>query len=287
MTKSKYIVRNATLVPFSESAGFDGLTLYTEDFPTQMDSASHWSGSQSNKLGFSMWPYRDTKYLIYSFLPRDYAIIFSDSYADSSNDLTYLLKWNYTSVHNINFKIYDITDKAHPQKIKFGFAENTDQQRDTLSIEDVIILSNANGSMVYGKVDFSTDSTALVPKLGDTLYLFTKKGLSILDTIIVSGKITGVQTSTKSTVESYALMQNYPNPFNPSTVIRYDIPIAGKVTLKVYNIIGKEVATLVHSDQAAGSHSVQFNAAQFSSGVYFYTLHAGDYFQTKKMLLIK
>ncbi len=85
----------------------------------------------------------------------------------------------------------------------------------------------------------------------------------------------------------YALMQNYPNPFNPTTVIRYQLPTASWVRLEVFDVLGKQVASLVNSAQTAGDYSVLFNASTLSSGVYFYRLQAGSFVQTKKMLLIK
>ncbi|MBA4309499.1 MAG: hypothetical protein C0425_04105 [Chlorobiaceae bacterium] len=89
----------------------------------------------------------------------------------------------------------------------------------------------------------------------------------------------------------FVLYQNYPNPFNPSTNIQYTIGNAGLVTLKVYNLIGNEVATLVNARQAAGSYSVQFYASEenlnFSSGVYLYRLESGSFVSTKKFILIK
>ncbi len=85
----------------------------------------------------------------------------------------------------------------------------------------------------------------------------------------------------------YSLEQNYPNPFNPSTVINYQIPKAGNVSLKIFDILGREVITLVNGIQSAGSYKVELNAKQFTSGVYFYRLTAGDFIQVKKMLLMK
>lgn len=86
---------------------------------------------------------------------------------------------------------------------------------------------------------------------------------------------------------TFELTQNYPNPFNPSTVINYSIPVASKVELSVYNVLGQKVATLVNAQQAAGKFNVQFNASALSSGMYFYRLEAGNRVEVKKMLLIK
>jgi hypothetical protein len=86
---------------------------------------------------------------------------------------------------------------------------------------------------------------------------------------------------------AYELAQNYPNPFNPTTTIRYQIPTAETVSLKVYDVLGKEVATLVNGRQEAGNYAVPFNAAGLSSGMYFYRLQAGSFVETRKMMLVK
>ena len=85
----------------------------------------------------------------------------------------------------------------------------------------------------------------------------------------------------------YALDQNYPNPFNPSTTITYQLPKSGNVTLKIYDMLGKEVMTLVNEQKEMGRYSVQFNASSLASGMYVYQLRANDYTSTKKMLLLK
>jgi len=85
----------------------------------------------------------------------------------------------------------------------------------------------------------------------------------------------------------YRLQQNYPNPFNPATTIKYVLPAAGRVTLRVYNMLGQEVATLVNGVQNAGEQIVRFNGANLSSGMYFYRLEARNYVDTRKMVLVK
>jgi hypothetical protein len=87
--------------------------------------------------------------------------------------------------------------------------------------------------------------------------------------------------------KDFNLSQNYPNPFNPSTKISWQSPVSSLQSLKIYDVLGNEVATLVNEFRNAGSYEVDFDASKLSSGVYFYKLQAGDFVQTKKMLLMK
>ncbi|MHC1739032.1 MAG: alpha-amylase family glycosyl hydrolase [Ignavibacteriaceae bacterium] len=99
--------------------------------------------------------------------------------------------------------------------------------------------------------------------------------------------LTELNEDESSIVTDFALLQNFPNPFNPSTTITYDIRNAGFVSLKVYDMIGNEVATLISEEQAQGRYSVDFNAGNLASGVYFYKLQTGDFSAINKMLLLK
>ncbi len=100
--------------------------------------------------------------------------------------------------------------------------------------------------------------------------------------------VTGIKNSESNlTAKNFQLYQNYPNPFNPVTIINYQLPINNFVSLKVYDIIGNEVASLVNGEKPAGNYKIEFNAAKLSSGVYYYSLSAGSFTQTKKMILLK
>jgi hypothetical protein len=85
----------------------------------------------------------------------------------------------------------------------------------------------------------------------------------------------------------FGLDQNYPNPFNPSTEIRFALPQDSRVSLKVYNSLGQEVQTLIDGETPAGYHTARFDAGRIASGVYFYRLQAGNFIETRKMMLVK
>ena len=104
---------------------------------------------------------------------------------------------------------------------------------------------------------------------------------------INAGGVTNINISENRQPESFKLFQNYPNPFNPGTTISYTLPNSGNVTFKIYNILGDEVATLINEVKPAGNYEVEFNANGLASGIYFYQLKAGEFVQTKKMILMK
>ncbi len=111
----------------------------------------------------------------------------------------------------------------------------------------------------------------------------------IIDNWMTSTIVTGVKQgeNNQTTVKNFRLDQNYPNPFNPTTTISYVISKPGLVTLKVYDILGREVATLVNGYQQANNYKLSFNASKLASGIYLYKLKAGEFVQTKKMILMK
>lgn len=98
--------------------------------------------------------------------------------------------------------------------------------------------------------------------------------------------ITGIENLTH-TIDGYALGQNYPNPFNPSTEISFNLPEKSFVTLKIYDVLGREILTLVNEEKPGGTYRINFNAAELGSGVYFYQMKAKYFIEKKKMILIK
>ena len=105
---------------------------------------------------------------------------------------------------------------------------------------------------------------------------------AVLTNLVSAGSIS------QNLPNSFNLQQNYPNPFNPSTIIKFDLPQSELVTLKVYDVLGREIRTLINNENIpAGANEIGFDASDLSSGIYFYTIKAGDYKATKKMMLVK
>jgi hypothetical protein len=123
------------------------------------------------------------------------------------------------------------------------------------------------------------------------------KGAIIDGVVYGDTTLVGIDDENENLPTEFSLSQNYPNPFNPSTTLSFAISHSSMVTLKVYDILGREVATLVNEEKPAGEYEIMFsveggsasggNASSLSSGIYFYQLKAGEYIQTKKMILTK
>ncbi|MBC8044888.1 MAG: T9SS type A sorting domain-containing protein [Rhizobacter sp.] len=173
-----------------------------------------------------------------------------------------------TYVHH-KFAIMDAGVDASDPQVLTG-SQNWSSSSTTMDDENMIIVHNARVASLYLQ-GFS----ARYKESGGTGTLAAPK-------------------ENATTPSAFALQQNYPNPFNPATVVSYQLPAASDVRLKVYDVLGREVATLVNAKQTAGTYKVSFNATRLSSGVYFYRLTAGSsdgrsgsFVQTKKMLLVK
>ncbi len=102
-----------------------------------------------------------------------------------------------------------------------------------------------------------------------------------------AGGLTDLEVISERVPSEYLLKQNYPNPFNPSTTIRYELPKNSFVSLKIFNILGEEIISLVNENQSTGIYTVNWNAANFPGGIYFYTMRTENFSETKKMLMIK
>ncbi|MCH7771772.1 MAG: T9SS type A sorting domain-containing protein [Bacteroidetes bacterium] len=218
--------------------------------------------------GYTMW--EDT------FNPTDLAL--KDNYLYVADRIGYMV-------------VLDVSDPTHPVRVSktSAFAEN-------IEIEgDFVYLSYSYGGVkIFDILDplipqeISTyDPTfsvrAIDVNYGEIYVSALDYGMMILHNEIT----TSVNDEIETLPNEFVLNQNYPNPFNPSTTISYSIPSSEYVTLEIYDILGSEIALLVNKEQTAGFYNVEFNATNFPSGIYIYTLQFGNRMTSKKMILLK
>jgi len=142
-----------------------------------------------------------------------------------------------------------------------------------------------NISLIYVSSD-TPDSAGIGIFIGPTVGAHSGSTFYI-DDLSFSGGATAVNENPAHVPDKFRLMQNYPNPFNPSTNISYQLPKSSFVTLKVYDILGNEITTLVNEEKSPGTYSINFNASNLPSGIYFYIIQAGSFHQVNKMILLK
>lgn len=182
--------------------------------------------------------------------------------------------------------------KLHPMVRTFGKATNGG-----FTINDYPSIGNINWSCARGfGAGYVIDGHRYLAHLGvepDEAIWLTPDGVAQGIDDVVEAAIdwinttTSVKESNDQQPQDFLLYQNYPNPFNPSTTISFTIPETSFVTLNVYNMLGQEVAKLIHKEMAGGNYRVEFNAANLTSGIYFYSINAGGCSAVKKMLLMK
>ena len=144
--------------------------------------------------------------------------------------------------------------------------------------------NNGNWTVYKDSIEYDFSDMAIdkenniwLSTYGDGLVLFNKNGIVL----------SNYDTNSEVISNDFSLSQNYPNPFNPATRISYELPVSGLVTLKVFDILGRELSTLVNEEKAAGKYQVDFSSSSLSSGIYFYTLTSREYSKTRKMVLLR
>jgi len=202
-------------------------------------------------------------------------------------------------VSGINFVVTDIPDSGedfidgrvtddsgNPVAGALVFAKDNNQQIYSFGITDqkgsYIIRGLIPGSYSVSSSSYGYDDGDMTSVSLD----YTTNYSSSLSFSMTPESITQVNQN-PGVISSFELSQNYPNPFNPSTVINFKVPFKSMVTIKVFNILGSEVATILNEEKPAGSYNVTFNAGSLASGVYFYQLKAGNFVATKKLMIIK
>tara|TARA_R110000868_G_scaffold235273_6_gene489068 strand:- start:5791 stop:7761 length:1971 start_codon:yes stop_codon:yes gene_type:complete len=272
-----YFDYTASGVTGSHNANTGELDFFNKESVSDGEFSIYWTGAaQYNHIGFDFRPNKDLSLLV----ENDYELAFDFiGYNPASIDLRFL-----------DTKTDEEGDR--PWRMNYRLDESNafwDGQW-----EEIVIPLSSFWDM--GSWDEETwfdpigafDWTAV-----DILQIVSEEGALTdselwFDNIRIQGA--GVSTSNESQtdrVRNFRLDQNYPNPFNPSTSIRFELPITGYTSLKVFDALGREVATLIDGIKSKGTHAQTFDASGLSSGVYFYVLKSGDFSKTQKMLLMK
>ena len=179
---------------------------------------------------------------------------------------------------------------------------------DTL-LDSVVVYNNGNPDLIIASINTSNSFLSITPTTGtiapgssetfqvqfsanvagpqQAFMVFNHNGPTSPDSLIVDAMVTGITNTEGKIPHLFALYQNYPNPFNPVTKIEFQIPNNDFVTLKIYNLLGEEVATLLSDQLLSGIHSIEWNSSDLASGVYIYQVKTGSYQAVKKMLLLK
>ncbi len=289
ISTNNLVVNHQLISQKAEYPEFDGLTFYNEDIVTDKDSVrTGWSGNIPDYLEYytvNTWHWADSgtwaKYNGYP-MPNDYAIIFYPSIVDTSLADTLKSQSGTTRLPAVptNFRVKNLSTN---QFIHFGYKKN----KSTYNVNYIIYFREdlfGVSKRTWYTIQYYSDTVNL--PIHDTLFLYTNKGLSVYDTIYVFNVTTAVGPYT-AIPTTYRLEQNYPNPFNPATHFEFQVPNRGLVTLKVYDMLGREVATILNEVKPAGTYNIPWNANGLASGVYFYQLKAGAYVETKKLVLVR
>ncbi len=254
--------------------GFGGNFFYSGYRPSKT-FAGITSVSQDFQSGSFLHDYLKIGSIEYSLLAK-----FNGAFAVSSgyNDLfTDENKTDANSDYHINGVEIFTTTSEGAKIFEYGSAYDSSTALGTLS-----------GGTVG--VEYSGEDFKAVVLSFPLFYMQRQEASQLLNYVVTQkfGLTTDVEGKSDEEIPTeFLLSQNYPNPFNPSTTVQYAIPVNEKVTIKVFDILGREVTTLVNEVKSAGTYSVKFDASNLSSGIYFYTINAGSFTATKKLMLLK
>jgi hypothetical protein len=315
-----------TKAPFDPTNGivFNGVRLSIDSSYQTTDSlklirpgTNQEEGSLANdSTGWSTYRQKNLRYIAEQFVsptisstrfPRDYMLVFSNAYQDSSNRLTKIFGNSAPPVKIVNFKIYDITDKNNAQRVQFAFTEQRPYRRDTLSFGDLIILSDPTGSDFSWRIAFvGTDSSEIVPAGGDTLFLRFLKPISGDDKFVFTPQKGSYDVSAAQ--EQLSQVRAVPNPYVVSNVFEQPLPptVRGRgeriinfinvppgSKISIYTSSGDHVRTLEHNgDINNGSVTWDVRTKEgldVAYGVYFYVVEVEGISDKKtgKLAIIK
>lgn len=185
---------------------------------------------------------------------------------------------------SLNFNLMSFSGMGSTNMMQFGKSIMCYLYWDSVAADSMYRHFHPTGVMAWNGSNWVNIQGASIDS--NTVSFTTSDAYSAFAFVGATEKTTAVKDHS-GTPTTFSLRQNYPNPFNPTTVISYQLPAVTRVILKVYDILGNEVATLVNTTQPAGIHSVQFSGSRLASGVYFYRLSTQNYVRTMKMVFLK
>jgi hypothetical protein len=194
-------------------------------------------------------------------------------------------QWVYSPDHPVYQNSYTILESGQNWDLELTI--NQVQQNTAffkMPVELKITFSDATDTLVTINNDVNNEVFNFLFSKEPTTLVFDPQANIILK--VANTTLVSVEDGEQLPLE-FKLEQNYPNPFNPSTTIRFTLPEKEFVTLKIYDVMGDEVAVLLNEEKETGSHSIEFDASRLASGTYFYKLQAGNNIETRKMILLK
>lgn len=275
------------------------------------DSAKYFPVEIGNRWVFDVWRYPAAGWIKEAYSIKSDTMInnkeyfYLEGFPPYPHNSSY--SWvSYDTTSGI-FKLQPITFGMNDDYVKLSSVVGESMNYTCERIADTTIFNLQTRRKYFdyswsGYHTFITRNLELIKDIGPIFYKYTISALKgyeevtcVLRGCVINGVVygdtslilTGINSVSNSIPDKYALHQNYPNPFNPSTIIRFQIKDSRFVTLKVYDILGKEIATLVNEKQSPGTYEVKFDGSGLSSGMYFYKLEAGDFKEVKKMLMLK
>lgn len=304
------VVKDADISP-ANGIVFNGVRISTDSSYQSIDSIklnrqiSGWNISRPNNLGFAFDQFRSTN-LSATRYPKDYMLVFTEQYQDSSNKLVNIFGQSAPNAKAVNFRIYDITEDGDPVRVQFGFNEPNTFRRDTISFGDVIILSDAEGEKFSWRITFTGDSLSNIPLAGDTVYLYTYKPLSGNDEFQFTSNRPGYDPNdarqqlkhVKAVPNPYVVTNVFEQPLPPTIrgrgerIIYFtNVPPKGKI--HIYTSSGSHVRSLEH-DGDLNDGSVLWDVRtkeglDVAYGVYFYVVEVDGISDKKtgKLAIIK
>ncbi|HAB51140.1 MAG TPA: hypothetical protein DCE80_03025 [Ignavibacteriales bacterium] len=242
---------------------------------------------------------------LYDWSPDGSKLLFRAHYFNNTYDFDgelFLMNTDGTNWKQLTNGIGTIGPRYSPDGATIAFFSNHENKQLEIYLMDttgvnIRRLTNLNLEPKYATLSWSPDGKKIVFESDFKIFVLDVLSLAVIQipTNMRESEtpewgnmvVTNVTTSNYQNVNKYFLYQNYPNPFNPSTVISWQSPVGSQQVIKLFDVIGNEVATLINEWKEAGSHSLKFDASDLSSGVYYYKLTTDNFSSTKKMILTK